>query len=296
MIKLKDLLEMSGVKGMKWRRQPEIDPNIPGIRGKHRQYSAGEPISDTDYFATDMGMWDDEFEDKSGDILNKHWDKLNDTQKVLHLNNYSDDLDQYLYHNAGFDTEFHPSEIADYKERNKARAMSREIFKRGNIEYEDRKKLKHDFGHIHGPNYGWKPPKHTTYGVPVDWDSDNPFQIESYNSNQKGRLNEWTKKPPKEKRWSGAFGARDGLTEFERRGGKDTINEVGAAPQHKKFIKNIYKAEENMHKHIMLYKNFLNSQGLKKEANEIGSKYVGIVGKFTHWMKITWNKMVRKMI
>ena len=51
-----------------------------------------------------------------------------------------------------------------------------------------------------------------------------------------------------------------------------------------------------MHKHIMLYKNFLNSQGLKKEANEIGSKYVGIVGKFTHWMKITWTKMVRKMI
>ena len=114
--------------------------------------------------------------------------------------------------------------------------------------------------------------------------------------NIKQELNEWNQQPPKEKRWSGAFGARDGLTEFERRGGKDTINEVGAAPQHKKFIKNIYKAEENMHKHIMLYKNFLNSQGLKKEANEIGSKYVGIVGKFTHWMKITWTKMVRKMI
>ncbi len=77
---------------------------------------------------------------------------------------------------------------------------------------------------------------------------------------------------------------------------ESVLNEVGASPQHKKFIKNIYKAEENMHKHIHLYKNFLNSQGLKKEANEIGSKYVGIVGKFTHWMKITWTKMVRKMI
>ena len=41
-----------------------------------------------------------------------------------------------------------------------------------------------------------------------------------------GQLNEWTSKPPTEKRWSGAFTAKDGLTEFETKGGKDSINET----------------------------------------------------------------------
>ena len=74
------------------------------------------------------------------------------------------------------------------------------------------------------------------------------------------------------------------------------LNEVGAAPQHKKFLKNIDKAEQNLHKHIHLYKNFLNSQGLKDAANEFGSKYVTIVGKFTHWVKTSWTRALRKMI
>ena len=41
-----------------------------------------------------------------------------------------------------------------------------------------------------------------------------------------GLLNEWTSKLPTEKRWSSAYGAKDGLTEFERKGGKDSINET----------------------------------------------------------------------
>ena len=40
-----------------------------------------------------------------------------------------------------------------------------------------------------------------------------------------GPLNEWTSKPPTEKRWSGAYTSKDGLTEFERKGGKDSLNE-----------------------------------------------------------------------
>ena len=32
--------------------------------------------------------------------------------------------------------------------------------------------------------------------------------------------------PPREKRWSGAYSGPDGLTEFERNGGKDFINEI----------------------------------------------------------------------
>ena len=34
----------------------------------------------------------------------------------------------------------------------------------------------------------------------------------------------------------------------------------------------------------------------KDEGNEFSSKYVGFVGKFTHYTKTTWTKMLRKMI
>ncbi len=77
---------------------------------------------------------------------------------------------------------------------------------------------------------------------------------------------------------------------------KNKLQEVGSAPQHKKFLKNIEKAEENLHKHVLKYKNFLQSQNLNDEANEFSSKYVGFVGKFTHYTKTTWVKMLRKMI
>ena len=41
-----------------------------------------------------------------------------------------------------------------------------------------------------------------------------------------GPLNEWGKVDTGPKRWSSAYTAKDGLTEFERKGGKDSINEV----------------------------------------------------------------------
>ena len=40
-----------------------------------------------------------------------------------------------------------------------------------------------------------------------------------------GQLNEWGKVNTGPKRWSGAYTAKDGLTEFERQGGKDNVNE-----------------------------------------------------------------------
>ena len=42
---------------------------------------------------------------------------------------------------------------------------------------------------------------------------------------QFGPLNEWSVKPPTEKRWSKKFNGSQGLTEFEERGGKDNISE-----------------------------------------------------------------------
>jgi len=110
----------------------------------------------------------------------------------------------------------------------------------------------------------------------------------------KTELNEWNDTTYKSlpKRWSKKAFDDSGLTDYE----KQKVNEVGVTPQHKKFITKINKAEENLHKHIHLYKNFLISQGQKDAGMELSSKYVTIVGGFTHYLKTTWVKMLRKMI
>ena len=77
---------------------------------------------------------------------------------------------------------------------------------------------------------------------------------------------------------------------------KKRITEMTAAQEHYKYIKLITKAEENMHKHIQEYKYFLQDQDLDREAKEIGSKYITMIGKFTHYLKTKWVRMVRKMI
>ena len=66
--------------------------------------------------------------------------------------------------------------------------------------------------------------------------------------NIKSELNEWNDDTFKTlpKRWSTK--SLNGLTEHEK------LNEVGSAPQHKKMLKNIEKAEENLHKHVLKYK------------------------------------------
>ena len=51
--------------------------------------------------------------------------------------------------------------------------------------------------------------------------------------------------PPKEKRWSGAYGRKDGLTEFEANGGKDFIEE-GNMKIGKGQYANLYKIKEDM--------------------------------------------------
>ena len=77
---------------------------------------------------------------------------------------------------------------------------------------------------------------------------------------------------------------------------KKKLNEVGVAQEHKKYIKNIEKAEEMMHKYVAQYKNFLMDQGHKEEAMEFSSNYVTMIVKFTHWLKIKWVKTIRNLI
>jgi len=77
---------------------------------------------------------------------------------------------------------------------------------------------------------------------------------------------------------------------------RQPLKEVGASYQHQDYMKKISKAEENLHKFVQEYKNFLMSQGHKKEAMEFSSKYVGFIGKFTNWMKTKWKRLVMKLI
>ena len=82
----------------------------------------------------------------------------------------------------------------------------------------------------------------------------------------------------------------------EEFGYKDELKEVGASAQHQDMLKDINKAEENLHKYVQLYKNFLMDQGQDKLAKEFSSKYIGFIGKFTNWMKTKWVKILRKLI
>ena len=60
-----------------------------------------------------------------------------------------------------------------------------------------------------------------------------------------GPLNEWGKVDTGPKRWSSAYTAKDGLTEFEQHGGKDNVNE-GPAYEYSKFIKKVEKSRDKI--------------------------------------------------
>ena len=68
------------------------------------------------------------------------------------------------------------------------------------------------------------------------------------------------------------------------------------ASEQLEYIKNIEKAEENMHKHVAKYKNFLMDQGHKEEASKFSHHYIMMICKFTHWMKTIWVRIVRNLI
>ena len=114
-------------------------------------------------------------------------------------------------------------------------------------------------------------------------------------SNEFGPLKEWSKVDPGPKRWGKKFNGNQGLTEFERRGGKDTLKEVGNSQVHKKFLRKIEDGEGYFKSAVDNYVDFLIKQGHKKEAQEMKGKYM-FVGKFTHWMKTKWVRMLRKLI
>ena len=110
-------------------------------------------------------------------------------------------------------------------------------------------------------------------------------------SKQFGPLNEWTSKPPTEKRWSKKFNGNQGLTEFEQRGGKDNVNE-GPAYEYANYMKNIEMAENIQAEEVNKLVKLLQKKGMKKEARDLASKYMKSVRDFDSFLK----KLERSLI
>ena len=107
----------------------------------------------------------------------------------------------------------------------------------------------------------------------------------------KQELNEWTYNPPIEKRWSKSFGG-DGLTEFEQRGGKDFIKEVGASAEYRKYFKDIEKNENKLAKSVNNLKKLLLKKGIRDEALALSSVYMSHIIKFTKHLKKLTNRLM----
>ena len=95
--------------------------------------------------------------------------------------------------------------------------------------------------------------------------------------NEFGPLNEWSKIDPGPKRWSGS-----GLTEFERQGGKDNVNE-GPAYEYANQISKIEKLYDAYWDAVKDLGRTLEKKGLRKEAKQLYLTYRKQVSKFSQW-------------
>ena len=103
----------------------------------------------------------------------------------------------------------------------------------------------------------------------------------------KQELNEWHHQPPSEKRWSGAYSAKDGLTEHERQ-----LKEVGAAPLYKKHIKSIDKHRDQVGRETLKFYELLRKKGLSDAADALLDSYKKNVINFGKDLK----QLVRKLM
>ena len=104
--------------------------------------------------------------------------------------------------------------------------------------------------------------------------------------NIKSELNEWTDTTFKDmpKRWSGAMDK--GLTPYEK------LNEVGAAPQYKKFVKSIDKQRDKVGRETLKFIDLLRKKGLVDAADDLLDSYKNNIVKFGGVVK----KIMRKII
>ena len=104
------------------------------------------------------------------------------------------------------------------------------------------------------------------------------YEIEIKNLTQvtklKEELNEWNDTTFKNlpKRWSSAFTAKDGLTEFERKGGKDNVNE-GPAYEYAKQWDNVKKTYGAFWDSVHDLESLLQSKGMGRDAKKVNQMY-----------------------
>jgi len=106
--------------------------------------------------------------------------------------------------------------------------------------------------------------------------------------NRFGRLNEWSETHSGPKRWSKDYNndnKYDGLTEFEKKGGKDTLKEVGAAAQYHKLNKQIEKSYRKYWDDVKDLESLMVKKGLKIKAKEIHKEYSKKVLGFQAWLR-----------
>ena len=92
-----------------------------------------------------------------------------------------------------------------------------------------------------------------------------------------GSLNEWSEVDTGPKRWTG-----NGLTEFERKGGKDNVNE-GPAYEYANQISKIEKLYDVYWDAVKDLGRVLEKKGQRKLAKELFNNYRKQVSKFSQW-------------
>ena len=86
-----------------------------------------------------------------------------------------------------------------------------------------------------------------------------------------GPLNEWGKVDPGPKRWTKKMGG-EGLTEFERKGGKDNVNE-GPAYEYAKQWDNVKKTYGAFWDSVHDLESLLQSKGMGRDAKKVNQMY-----------------------
>ena len=100
--------------------------------------------------------------------------------------------------------------------------------------------------------------------------------------NEFGPLNEWSEVDTGPKRWGGAFTAKDGLTEFERKGGRDNVNE-GPAYEYGDQISKIEKLYDVYWDAVKDLGKTLEKKGQRKLVKQLYMTYRKQVSKFSQW-------------
>ena len=98
--------------------------------------------------------------------------------------------------------------------------------------------------------------------------------------NEFGPLNEWSEQDTGPKRWSKSYG--ETLTDFEKRGGKDNVNE-GPAYEYANQISKIEKLYDVYWDAVKDLGRTLEKKGQRKLSKELYMKYRKQVSKFSQW-------------